>query len=272
MVWLYSFRRRLVVRRNDATAPITVYDFYGHQLQVLGKDVKGMAYDRAPGSYYYDQGIAIDTKRDLYLLPMVDGSLVTLDMNGTVKDRMNVTDYSLCGVSYSDQDMYITCSYYVCTKCVHKTDPNTKLTCTLFTPTTKFRFPCHVSSGQYDTGGGMKPVVIVSDWYCQCIKLLDYSGNLLHTYGNELNAGHGSGELDTPWGVCMGPGGRVIVCDHGNNRVVSFYRTENKHGWEVLLDKDKLSGQGFLYYVACGHRSRNLFVGYDSGDITVFEG
>ena len=61
-----SVRERLVVRRNDATAPITVYDFQGQQLQVLGKDVEGIAGN-------YNQGIAIDTKPDLYILPMTNG-------------------------------------------------------------------------------------------------------------------------------------------------------------------------------------------------------
>ena len=89
----------MVVRRNGTTAPITVYDFQGQQLQVLGKDVEGIA-----GSAY--QGIAIDTKRGLYILPMTDGSLVTMDMNGTVKDRIKVIGRPLLGICYSDQDIW----------------------------------------------------------------------------------------------------------------------------------------------------------------------
>ena len=80
-----SYRERLVVRRQDTTAPITVYDFQGQRLQVLGKDVEGIA-----GDNY--QGIVIDTKHDLYILPMINGSLLTMDMNGIVMDTIKVID------------------------------------------------------------------------------------------------------------------------------------------------------------------------------------
>ena len=53
-----SVRDRVVERRKDTRAPITVYDFHGQQLQVLGKDLAGAA-----GT---GQRIAIDTKRITY--------------------------------------------------------------------------------------------------------------------------------------------------------------------------------------------------------------
>ena len=92
--------------------------------------------------------------------------------------------------------------------------------------TTTFRHPFNVSSGQYDTGDGTKPVIIVSDYSNHCIKLLDYRGKLLYTYGQEGKAGRG-GQLHYPDGVCMGPGGQIIVCDYDNNRVVSFYMEDD---------------------------------------------
>ena len=256
-----SVRERLVVRRKDTTAPITVYDFQGQQLQVLGKDVEGIAStDR--------QGVAIDTKRKLYILPMEDGSLVTMDANGIVQDRIKVMDETLHGICYSDQDMYITSS--VNTDMVYMVNPNTKQICKDFCPTTTctFSFPYNVSSGQYDPGDGTKPVIFVSDCFNHCIKVLDYSGNLLHTYGKE---GKGDEELYLPEGVCVGPDCRVIVCDINNNRVVAFYSEEDKDGWEVLLDNDKLRGQG-LYYVACDPRNRKLFIVCKLRDIIIFEG
>ena len=256
-------RERLVVRRNDTTAPITVYDFQGQKLQVLGKEVKGIA-----GSKY--QGIAIDTKRDLYILPVRNGCLITMDMNGTIKDRIQVIDRSLHGVCYTDQDMYITSS--IKTQKIYMVNPSTKLTCADFSPTTTFSDPYFVHYGQCEAGVGSKPVIIVSDWDNDCVKLLDYSGHLLYMYGKEGEPGSGDGELHCPEGVCTDPRGRVIVCDCDNSRVVSFYREKDKDGWEVLLGKRKLSGNGDLYHVVCDHRSRQLFVGYDNGDIIIFKG
>ena len=165
-----SVRERLVVRRQDTTAPITVYDFQGHQLQMLGQEVDGIT--------GYNQSIAIDSKRDLYMymIPMGDGSLVIMDMKGTVRDRIKVCDRSLHGVSYSDQDMYITSS--IDTHQVYVINPNTKLICTDFNCTTTFWNPIHVGSGQYDTGDGTKPVIWANYEYI----LPDTITNRLDTY------------------------------------------------------------------------------------------
>ena len=122
-----SYRERLVVRRQDTTAPITVYDFQGQQQQVLGKDVEGIA-----GSGY--QGIAIDTKRDLYILPMTNGSLLTMDMNGIVMDTIKVIDKLLYGVTYCDTDFYVTSN--TDPHQVFLIDPNTKQKVASFSPLT----------------------------------------------------------------------------------------------------------------------------------------
>ena len=257
------FRERLVVRRKDTTVPITVYDFQGQQLQVLGKDVEGITW-----SGY--QGIAIDTKRDLYILPMIDGSLVTMDMNGTLSGKMTVADKKLNGVAYCDTDFYVTSS--ASTHLVYLIDPNTKQKVASFSPNTTFNKPYNVHSCQFTSGGVTKHVIVVSNWESHCIKVLDMSGHLLHTYGKEGKAGQGDGELNKPEGVCIDPGGRIIVCDKANHRVVSFWSEGDKDKWEILLDKDTLPG-GDDPTVVCDPVTRRLFVAYsDNPNILVFQG
>ena len=255
----------LVVRRNDNAAPITVYNFQGQQLQVLGAGVKGIC-----GNSY--QSIAIDTKRDLYILPMSNVSLVTMDMTGTVKDTITVTNTYLQGVCYTDQDIYVTSSPYTTPHMVYLVNPVNKQTIATLAPNPPFNGPWHVSSGQFISGTDTNPVVIVSDCDNHCIKVLDYDGRLLHTYGKEGNPGQGYGQLNDPFGVYTDPGGRIIVCDYSNNRVVSFWREGDKDKWETLLDKVKLGDKNYLYCSACDPVSRRLFVGYYDGTIMVFQG
>ena len=258
-----SVRERLVVRRKDTTAPITVYDFQGQQLQVLGKDVGGIA-----ESLY--QGIAIDTKRDLYILPMTKGSLVTMDMNGTVIDEMKLLDESLYGAAYCDTDFYVTSS--TTPHQVYLIDPNTKQKVASFSPNTTFNGPYNIHSCQFTSGGVNNPVIIVSNQGTHCIKVLGMSGHLLHTYGKEGQAGQGDEELYWPWGVYTDPGGRIIVCDWSNSRVVSFWSEGDKDKWEVLLEKDKLLG-GSSSSVVCDPVTRRLFVAYrNNAKILVFQG
>ena len=252
-----SVRERLVVRRSDTTAPITVYDFQGQQLQVLGKDVDGIA-----GG---GQGIAIDTKRDLYILPMADGSLVTMDMNGIVIDEIKLLKTTLNGAAYCETEFYVTSSIFP--HKIYLIDPNTKQKVASFSPNTTFNYTRYVHSCQFTSGGVTKPVIVVSDKNDHCIKVFNISGHLLHTYGK---AGRGDGELKSPYGVCIDPGGRIIVCDSDNNRVASFWSEGDKDKWEILLGKDKLPG-GYHPNVACDPVTRRLFVA-DNTNIHVFQG
>ena len=175
-----SVREKSVVSRQDTTAPITVYDFQGQQLQVLGQDVEDVA-----GSKY--QGIAIDTKRDLYILPMTDGSLVSMDTNGLVKDKIKVTDCTLLGVSYIETAYYVTSIFNK--NQVYIINPETnKILTTTVTLTQPYNVHCDEAT----------PVTVVSNWGSHCIKVLDMSGHLLHTYGKEGKAGQGDGELHNP--------------------------------------------------------------------------
>ena len=258
-----SYRERLVVRRQGTTAPITVYDFQGQQLQVLGKDVEEIALSNC-------QGIAIDTKRDLYILPMTNGSLLTMDMNGIVMDTIKVIDKPLRGVTYCQTDFYVTSSDT--TTQVYLIDPNTKQKVASFSPNTTFSNPKNVRSCQFTSGGVTKPVIVVSNCSNHCIKVLDMSGHLLHTYGKEGKSGQGDGELYHPWGVCTDPGGRIIVGDYYNYRVVSFWSEGDKDKFETLVSKDILSGYSNPI-VACDPVTRRMFVAASNKpDILVFQG
>ena len=258
-----SVRERLVVRRNDTTAPITVYDVQGQQLQVLGKDVEGIAGNS-------DQGIAIDNKRDLYIVPMGDGSLLSMDMNGTVVDRIKLIQNKLYGAAYCETDFYVTSSTNP--DQVYLIDPNTKQKVASFSPNTTFNCPINVHSCQFTSGGVTKPVIVVSDCNNHCIKVLDMSGHLLHTYGKEGEEGQGDGELSYAWGVCTDPGGRIIVGDHYNNRVVSFWSEGDKGKFETLVSKDIFSGY-ICPILACDPVTRRMFVASClKPDVLVYEG
>ena len=257
-----SYRERLVVRRMDTTAPITVYDFQGQQLQVLGKDVEGIAGNNG-------QGIAIDTKRDLYILPMTNGSLLTMDMNGIVMDTIKVIDKPLLGVTYCETDLYVPSS--TDTQQVYLIDPNTKQKVASFSPNTTFSNPRNVRSCQFTSGGVTKPVIIVSDHNNHCVKVLDMSGHLLHTYGKEGKSGQGDGELHSPWGVCTDPGGRIIVAEYNTGRVGSFCPNGTDTRKELVC-KDILSGYSYVV-VACDPVTRRMFVASrNKPDILVFQG
>ena len=187
-----SGRERLVVRRNETTAPITVYDFHGQQLQVLGKDVEGIT-----GTEH--QGIALDTKRDLFILPVSNGSLRTMDIKGTIIDKFKLIDSSLYGAAYCETDFYVTSSTNP--QQVYLIDPNTKQKVASFSPNTLFNSPLNVHSCEFTSGGFKKPVIIVSNRGSDCIKVLDMSGHHLQTYGKEWMDGAGDGQLDHPWCV-----------------------------------------------------------------------
>ena len=255
-----SVRERFVVRRNETTAPITVYDFRGQQLQVLGKDVEGIA-----GSG--GQGIAIDTKRDLYILPMTNGSLVTIGVNRNVTNKITITDKALHGVSYSETDNYVTSSNN--TNKVYIINPQNKQ---ILTTTETLSSPFNVHCGLITCKCEATPVIVVSNYSNHCIKVLDMSDHLLHTYGKEGQAGQGEGELSYPWGVCTDPGGRIIVCDQANNRVVSFWCKSDKDKWLILLDQDKIPRR-YNPTVACDPVTRRLFVADSNNpNIQMFQG
>ena len=166
---------KLITRQYGSTS-VHVYDSQGiRQVQLDTPNVIQYLSDK-----HSLQGISIDTKRDLYLLPMIDGTLVTMDTDGNLNDTIKVIDASLHGISYSNHgDLYVTSSaggVYGGTNHVYVVDPKSKQTLQTFKPTTRFKWPLAVHCDPH------KPVIYVADCSNHCIKSLDYTGTLLHTY------------------------------------------------------------------------------------------
>ena len=131
--------------------------------------------------------ISIDTKRDLYILPMSNGSLVTMDLSGGVIDKIKLIPKPLYGAAYCETDFYVTSSNNP--PQVYLINPNIKHNVASFSPNTTFTHPFNINSCQFRSAGAIKPAIVVSDFNSHCIKVLDMSGQLLHTYGKEGNAG-----------------------------------------------------------------------------------
>ena len=55
-------------------------------------------------------------------------------------------------------------------------------------PNTTFTHPFNINSCQFRSAGAIKPAIVDSYFNSHCIKVLDTSGQLLHTYGKEGNA------------------------------------------------------------------------------------
>ena len=213
-------------------------------------------------------GISFDTKRDLYLLPMNDGTLVTMDTDGNVKNTIKVTDASLHGISYSNHgDLYVTSSAggdYGGTDQVYVVDPNTKQTLETFKPTTTFKFPLAVHC-DLDLNTD-KPVIFVSNHGDNCIKVLDYTGTLLHTYTGKST---GIKPLCSPYGMCTDPEGRLLVCDCGDKRVVAFWQIDGTDQCETLITADTI-GDTSPWCVYADSLTGKVYVGFQNGKIQCF--
>ena len=226
---------KLSIRQCGSTS-VDVYN--SHSIHPAHLDTPKLIQSLADKSDKYSlQSISIDTKRDLYLLPMVDGTLVTMDTDGNVKDTIKVIDAPLHGISYTNHgDLYVTSSAggkYSGTDQVYVVDPNTKQTLQTFKPTTTFKKPLAVHCDlDFNTD---KPVIFVSCHGDNCVKVLDYTGTLLHTYTGTIHQ-----RLPRPYGMCTDPEGRLLVCDYGNKRVVALWQIDGTDQCETLITADTI--------------------------------
>ena len=218
---------QVVVKTDDESAPIKVYDLKGNKLTQFGGDIDGLSGDGC---------MSLDSHRDLYLAAC-DGHLTTVTMDGQRKDRIDMEGCELRGVTYIRED-----DLYVVSVLIDKVmliDPRTKEVVRSFgskgTGPGKFDYPGYIST--YTDQG--KPVIVVSDCNNHRVQLLDLYGTHLHTYGSY---GDGDGQLYHPRGVVVDPTGRVIVCDGNNNRVVSFWREDGQDKWQCLIPQGQLQG------------------------------
>ena len=247
-----SNKSTLIVRRNNATAPITVYDFRGQSPHVLGSDVISLYNSN-------NSNIAIDTSRGLYLLPSSTGEMVTVGMDGAVQSTITVIDHAIHGVSYSQQeDVYVISSASSSHNTVYVIDPITGQKISTFNPSERFIGPWQVLSSQFEG----QAAIFVSDYGNNCIKILDMKGELVYTYG--------VGTLSRPYGLCTGPNGRTLVCDQGNDIVRAYWMEGTVERSEVILDRADLEGKQ-PRYVVYDVISEKLFVGNDYGDVIVYQ-
>ena len=242
-------RLRVIVRTNEDSGPIKLYDYQGKYQSCLGRDLGLIERD--------NRGIAMDTKRDLYVVP-IRKALLRITLDGTLESEKHVPKY-VAGVAYSrSHDVYV----FTASNKVYMTDADTKEAVTSFKPRVSFNHPWNVTCGVISGFNDNKPVIAVSESGACAVKLLDFTGNLLHTFG-------GSGKLNQPWGVSPGPGGRLLVCDQYNYRVEGFWsQGDNK---ETIVGKK----QGVVkrpMYVTCDPIERLLVVGLCNNDVIIYKG
>ena len=212
-------------------APIKAYDLQGNILTQFGGGIDGLSgWGR----------ISLDSHCDLYLAAC-GGHLATVTMDGQRKDRIDMEECDLMGVTYiRDKDIQMNGLYVVSDRenyKIHVIDPRTKSVVTSFGSEGDGpgQFDCpHFITTYTDQG---KPVIVVSDRDNHRVQLLDLYGTHLHTYGSK---GRGDGQLVAPCGVAADPTGRIIVCDRDNNRVVSFWREDGQDKWQCLIPQEQL--------------------------------
>ena len=97
-------------------------------------------------------------------------------------------------------------------------------------------FPDTVSCHRMSPHG----LIAVTDSANHCVKLYNIKAKLLRFLGSY---GDGRCQLNSPRGVCMDAMGRIVVCDHGNKRVVRFTRmcVGGSWRWECILSPEMLA-------------------------------
>ena len=265
----YRAEDNKLITRKYGSASVDFYDSHCvHQAQCIKPNLVQSPSDKPNHCLH---GVSIDTKRDLYLLPMVDGTLVTMDTDSNVKDTIKVIDASLHGISYSNHgDLYVTSSAagdYGGTEQVYVVDPNTKQTLETFKPTTTFMWPLAVHCGIYPDIGGDQPLILVADYGHNCIKVLNIKGTLLHTY---ISKSIGVAPLSGPYGMCTDPEGRLLVCDCGNKRVVvALWQIDGTDQCETLITADTINDANPIC-VCTDSLTGKVYIGCQNGKILLF--
>ena len=71
----------------------------------------------------------------------------------------------------------------------------------------------------YDIGIGSDGCLYVVEYSSGRLSKVDLAGRVLGRYGS---TGGGEWEFSTPWGLAVAPGGRIVVADTGNRRIVEL--------------------------------------------------
>jgi DNA-binding beta-propeller fold protein YncE len=75
----------------------------------------------------------------------------------------------------------------------------------------------------YDIAFGPGDDLFIAEYGAGRVTRLSLEGQLLGRYGS---TGHGTGQLQTPWGLTVDRAGQVWVADTGNRRIVRFHPDE----------------------------------------------
>ena len=220
-------KNELIVRASDNANPIKVYNNKGVIKKQMGSEMKGL-------TGYYKQ-VSMDTRRNLYLIPIIAGSLIRMHSDGTVKDTTQLSK-NLNAVAYiADQDLYVVSDCDVKYGRVSLVSPDTLTVVRCIGDKGIFDCPYYVCVG--DINGST--TIVVSDFGNNTLYLYSVSGELIRTYGPDT---HTLGRLNGPRSPCLDRAGRIIICDSNNSRVLRVWSVKDTEHWEGLLDTEQLSG------------------------------
>ena len=223
---------QIVMRDGDENGQVKVYNTNGDLIHQMGKQTLTV-----PNTWYvYNfSTIAMDSHRDLYLLPCNDGSLVRMEMDGRVRDTTKLGS-NLCGVAYiPDHDLYVLSDYVCGNSRVFLVSYDTLTVVLYLGDKGTFSDPYNVCVGVLNGS----TTIVISDFGNNTLYLYSVSGELIRTYGPET---HTLGRLSGPWGVSVDRSGRIVVCDSDNYRVLHVWSDKDGDHWECLLDEEQLGG------------------------------
>ena len=208
---------------------IRIYNTDGNLVKQMGEDIEGL-------TGFYKQ-VAIDTRRNLYLISDNTGCLVRMESDGTFQD-LTFLDCELWGVAYlTKEDLYVLSGILPGKRGskMFLVSPETLTVVKSLVDKGTFCGPYNVCVG--DISGST--TIVVSDCDKDTLYLYSVSGELLKSYGPET---HTLGRLTGPWDLSVDRRGRIVVCDGGNDRVLRVWSDKDGDHWECLLDKGQLGG------------------------------
>ena len=146
-----------------------LYNNNGVIKRQMGSEMKGLR-------GYYKQ-VSMDTRRNLYLIPIIAGSLIRMHSDGTVKDTTQLSK-NLNAVAYiADQDLYVVSDCDVKYGRVSLVSPDTLTVVRCLGDKGIFDCPYYVCVG--DINGST--TVVVSDFGNNTLYLYSVSGELIRT-------------------------------------------------------------------------------------------
>ena len=212
----------------------------------MGKDVKILT--------RYHKQVSLDIKGNLILLSDNAGSLVRLELDGTIRDTTRIGTFIDAVAYIAKEDLYIlsdsdNSNYHVLLVC-----PDTLAVVRSLGDKGTFNNPDNICVGDIN---GSTTIVII-DCGNSAIYMYSISGELIRTYGPQIGT---LGSLCRPWGVSIDRTGHIGVCDRVNGRVLRVWSDKDGDHWECLLDKAQLGGQPWCIDIDSDNRLMVVSVG-----------